>query len=170
MLVFKGWLPLVGHFSGGLLVYVSASSRNGKLGEYSQKCDKMLLTVIEHMCYFVTGCFKRWAMEPELIEQVEREVDLSSEEELQGNEPDLLPEYCRYRDEGCDLADSCLNCPFPQCIYEQPGGRQHWLKKGRDLEIIRLFNNEDKWVKELALMLGVSPRTVQRALKNSLSA
>ena len=29
---------------------------------------------------------------------------------------DLPPEYCHYRDEGCDLADSCLNCPLPRCI------------------------------------------------------
>jgi len=52
-------------------------------------------------------------------------------------EPDLPPEFCRYRDEGCELADSCLNCPFPQCIYEQPRGKQRWLKKARDLEICR---------------------------------
>ena len=78
---------------------------------------------------------------------------------------DLPPEYCHYRDEGCDLADSCLNCPFPQCVYELPGGRQHWLKKLRDREIARLFN-ECKGVKELALIFGVSQRTVQRALRS----
>ena len=29
-------------------------------------------------------------------------------------EIDLPPEFCRYRDEGCELAESCLDCPFPQ--------------------------------------------------------
>ena len=81
--------------------------------------------------------------------------------------PDLLPEYCHYRDEGCELSHSCLSCPFPQCIYEQPGGRQHWLKKLRDREIVRLFCAESKAIKELALMFGLSQRTIQRALKNS---
>lgn len=84
------------------------------------------------------------------------------------NEADLPPEYYQYKDEGCDLADSCLNCPFPQCVYEQPRGRQRWLKQLRDAEIARLFTGDRKEVKELALMFGVSPRTVQRALKNTL--
>jgi hypothetical protein len=81
------------------------------------------------------------------------------------NEYDLLPEYCHYRDEGCDLADSCLNCPFPECIYDQPGGKQRWLKRMRDREMTRLYTTEGKGAKELALMFGVSQRTVQRALK-----
>jgi len=53
-------------------------------------------------------------------------------------ELDLPPEYCQYRDEGCEFADSCLNCSLPKCIYDQPGGRQHWLKGLRDREIVRL--------------------------------
>ena len=88
--------------------------------------------------------------------------ELASEIEL-----DLPPEYCHYRDEGCELANSCLDCPFPQCIYDQPGGRQRWLKKKRDREIVRLFIAEGKRVKELALMFGISQRTVQRALKGN---
>ncbi len=80
-------------------------------------------------------------------------------------ELDLLPEYCRYRDNGCDLADSCLNCPFSKCIYEEPGGRRRWLKGLRDKEMARLFSAGGKGIKELALVFGVSQRTVQRAIK-----
>ena len=93
-----------------------------------------------------------------------------------GIELDLPPEYCHYRDEGCEFADkflghksNCLNCPFLKCIYDEPGGRQRWLKRQRNREIIRLFNTEGKGVKELALMFGLSQRTVQRALKSYLS-
>ena len=32
-----------------------------------------------------------------------------TEEADQQNEPDLPPEYCHYRDEGCEFLDSCLN-------------------------------------------------------------
>jgi hypothetical protein len=78
---------------------------------------------------------------------------------------DLPPEYCHYKDSGCDLADSCLNCPFQECIYDKPGGRQRWLKRQRDKEIARLFTTDGKGVKELALMFDISQRTVQRALK-----
>ena len=83
-------------------------------------------------------------------------------------EPDLPPEYCHYRDEGCEFADSCLNCPFPQCLYDEPRGRQRWLKELRNKEIARLFSRDGRGVKELALMFGLSQRTVQRALKSSL--
>ena len=78
---------------------------------------------------------------------------------------DLPPEYCHYRDEGCDLADSCLNCPVPRCIYDQSRGKQRWLKRLRDREIIRLAGTEGKGVQELATMFRLSQITVQRALK-----
>ncbi len=86
-------------------------------------------------------------------------------EQTDNIELDLPPEYHHYRDEGCDLADSCLNCPLQKCIYDEPGGRQCWLKRQRDKEIARLFTTDGKRIKELALMFGLSQRTVQRALK-----
>ncbi len=78
---------------------------------------------------------------------------------------DLRPEFCRYRDEGCELAESCLNCPFARCIYDEPGGNQGRMKRVRDKEIVRLRRDERKKLKELSEMFGVSERTVQRALK-----
>ena len=87
--------------------------------------------------------------------------------ESRADEFDLPPEYCRYRDEGCEFANSCLNCPFSQCVYEQPRGRQRWLKRLRAGEMIRLFTTGGKGVKELAIMFGVSQRTIQRALKRT---
>lgn len=108
-------------------------------------------------------------MEPELSEKSEGRVKLLDEEEVDGVGLDLPPEYCRYRDEGCELADSCLNCPFPSCIYDEPGGRQRWLKRFRAREMARLFTTKGKAVKELAVMFGVSQRTVQRALKLAFS-
>lgn len=80
---------------------------------------------------------------------------------------DLPPEYCHYKDEGCEFADSCLDCPFPECIYALPRGRQRWLKKTRDREVVKLFNARGKKVKELAMMFGVSTRTIQRILKRA---
>ena len=85
--------------------------------------------------------------------------------EHSGIELDLPPEYCHYQDNGCEFADSCLNCPLPKCIYDQPGGRQRWLKGLRDRDIVRLASSEGKGVKELATRFGVSQRTVQRVLK-----
>jgi DNA-binding CsgD family transcriptional regulator len=109
-------------------------------------------------------------MVPELSDVGDFEARISNRGDHAEDEPDLPPEYCQYKDEGCDLADSCLECPFPQCVYEQPRGRQRWLKQLRDREISRLFISQGKGVKELAVMFGVSPRTVQRALKHALEA
>ena len=84
------------------------------------------------------------------------------------NDPDLKPEYCHYKDEGCEYAQSCLECPYPQCLYDEPRGRQQWLKELRNKEINKLFSVGWK-VKELALVFGVSQRTIQRALKENFS-
>ncbi len=80
---------------------------------------------------------------------------------------DLPPEYCHYQDEGCEFANSCLDCPFATCIYDAPGGRQCHVKRLRDKEIVNLFTAKGKEVKELASIFSISQRTVQRALKKA---
>jgi len=92
---------------------------------------------------------------------------MESEPKDNENELDLPPEHCHYRDDGCEFASSCLKCLLPQCIYEQPRGRQRWQKRLRAGEIKRLFTVEGKEIKELAVMFGVSQRTIQRALKRA---
>ena len=69
--------------------------------------------------------------------------------EKQNDELDLPPEYCHYRDNGCEFADSCLNCPFTKCLYDEHGGRQHHIKRLRNEELLRLFTAEGKGIREL---------------------
>jgi len=107
-------------------------------------------------------------MDLELSEIGDDEPELEKEEATE-NEPDLPPEYCHYRDEGCEFADSCLSCSFQQCLYDEPRGKQRWLKELRSKEIAGLFSSGGWGVKELALMFGFSQRTIQRALKSTLS-
>ena len=102
----------------------------------------------------------------DLVTRETGDAETDEKEEPNENAPDLPPEYCHYRDEGCEYADSCLNCPFPKCLYDEPRGRQRWLKEMRNREISRLFSGG--WgVSELAVLFGVSQRTIQRALKNN---
>jgi hypothetical protein len=82
-----------------------------------------------------------------------------------GDNIDLRPEFCDYHDEGCELADSCLKCPFSKCIFDEPSGKRHLLQLRRDQEIVRLRIGEGKKIKELAEIFGVSKRTVERTLK-----
>ena len=32
---------------------------------------------------------------------------------------EALPEFANYRDTGCELAPSCLRCPFARCQYDK---------------------------------------------------
>jgi hypothetical protein len=89
------------------------------------------------------------------------ELETTADTEL-----DLPPEYCHYKDEGCELAESCLNCPFPRCIYDVPRGKQHLLKSLRNRQILHQFQKEGRGVKELAAAFSISQRTVQRVPKN----
>jgi DNA-binding transcriptional ArsR family regulator len=77
---------------------------------------------------------------------------------------DLLPDEFPYDDKGCELFPSCLNCPFPDCLKEQPWGKERFLKHRRAQRMLEL-KQEGKSVKEIGRIFEVSPRTVQRWLK-----
>lgn len=79
---------------------------------------------------------------------------------------DSLPELWHYRDEGCALYPSCLHCPFPSCLDDEPRGRQRWGLDQRRKEMVRL-QSEGKTTRQMAAIMGVSQRTVQRALKTN---
>jgi hypothetical protein len=80
------------------------------------------------------------------------------------NEEDLPPEFCSYHDEGCEYSSSCLECPFPDCIQDTPGGARRMLKKTRNNYIKALVSRG--WeAPDIASLFGVSLRTVQRACK-----
>ena len=78
---------------------------------------------------------------------------------------DALPENVRYRDEGCDLSPSCLNCRLPLCRYDLPGGTRRLRTLPRDEEIARLRRSERLPINVLARRFDVSRRTVFRILR-----
>ncbi len=78
---------------------------------------------------------------------------------------DALPEFTRYRDNGCDVHPSCLTCPLSRCRYEEPGGLRALLNKTRDQQIVGQRATGVP-VAELAARFGVSRRTVFRVLGN----
>jgi hypothetical protein len=77
---------------------------------------------------------------------------------------ELLPDEYPYRDNGCELFPSCLDCPFPECIKEEPWGKERFLKRRRAERMVEL-KGEGKSLGEIARIFEVSTRTVQRALK-----
>lgn len=76
---------------------------------------------------------------------------------------DSLPEYTRYRDDGCSISASCFDCPLPRCRYEEPGGLRAVINETRDREMTQL-RLAGMSVEELAGHFGVSRRTVFRVI------
>jgi len=115
----------------------------------------------KRLCEFV---FERVEMNEFAIDEYEAPLQEAKDAERQDEQPDLLPEFCRYRDDGCELAESCLNCPFPECIYDHPRGKISKLKAIRDDKIIKIYREGNHSLSEVAAEFNVSIRTVQRAL------
>lgn len=69
-----------------------------------------------------------------------------------------------YKDKGCQMAGSCLSCPFETCLEEVPRGRQHQMRQVRAREMRRLYQ-QGKGTGEIARLFSVSRRTVQRELR-----
>jgi hypothetical protein len=80
---------------------------------------------------------------------------------------DGLPEQMHYSDTGCEVSMSCLECPLPQCKFDDPAWYQAYKRQGRDMEVVWAYKEERLSVFQVARRFGVSPRTVHRAIRRS---
>ena len=80
---------------------------------------------------------------------------------------DGLPELMHYADTGCEVAVSCLQCPLPQCKYDDPAWYQAYKRHNRDTEVLAAYREDGLSVFQVAERFSVSPRTVHRALKRA---
>ena len=79
---------------------------------------------------------------------------------------DIIPDNSNWKDQGCELHDSCLHCPREKCVEDEPRARQTQRLQNRALHM-RLLKAEGKNIKDIARIFEVSLRTVQRALANA---
>lgn len=83
---------------------------------------------------------------------------------------DLRPEYIHYKDTGCEFAPSCLDCPFPRCVYQDhqedtlEAFRKRQSKASSREQIGKLYH-EGKSTLELASIFKMSQRQIQRIIK-----
>ena len=93
------------------------------------------------------------------------QLPLLSPDELEsaGSSGDRVPELTHYRDEGCRYWHACLSCPYPRCLFEEPGGARHALNAYRDGEIQRMYSAGVP-VLEIADHFGIARRSVYRVL------
>ena len=87
--------------------------------------------------------------------------------ELKNHE--LSSEDSNYFDSGCKYSPTCLNCPLPICIYDDPNFFKNFIKESRDKSIFQDYE-KGMSVKELSIKYEVSIRTIQRSIKLNGSA
>ena len=72
-----------------------------------------------------------------------------------------LPEYYDYRDTGCELHPACLSCPLPFCQYDRLPDVARADERRLEARELRAHGLR---YPEIAAMMGVTERTVFRAL------
>ena len=79
---------------------------------------------------------------------------------------DIIPDDVNWKDTGCEIFPSCLNCPLDRCMEEEPRGRQKLRMMARSNRMTEL-RDRGKSISEIARYFQVSQRTVQRALSRA---
>jgi hypothetical protein len=79
---------------------------------------------------------------------------------------DELPEHVVYRDSGCDLAPSCLRCPFERCKYDAAATRRR-TTEARDREIALLRRKYGAPLHMLCQTYNLSRRSIFRILREA---
>jgi len=78
---------------------------------------------------------------------------------------DAVPEFFHYEDTGCEVSLSCLNCPLPQCKYDDPAWFQRYRRFGKDLKVITAMQLENLTVDQAAERFSVTVRTIFRIMR-----
>ena len=76
---------------------------------------------------------------------------------------DALPEHSSYTDTGCELSPTCLRCPLPICVYEQPQAAFGYRLRERD-QLIFERRAQGAGIATLCIEFSISRRTVFRVL------
>lgn len=79
-------------------------------------------------------------------------------------------EFYHYVDTGCEVSDSCLDCPLPRCRYDDPVWYQRNRRLARDFRIVHTMQREALSIDDTAERFGITNRTVFRILQRCREA
>ena len=79
--------------------------------------------------------------------------------------PDVLIDFDVYRDVGCEISPACLECPLPQCKYDNPKRARREKRFERDQQVVYAFRQGGMTAPQVAARFDMSQRTVFRILK-----
>jgi len=83
---------------------------------------------------------------------------------------DSVPECYHYEDIGCEVSASCLNCPLPQCKYDDPAWFQRNRRLSKDLKVMSAIRMGNLTVDEAADHFSVTVRTIFRIMRRCREA
>ena len=83
---------------------------------------------------------------------------------------DTTPEFYPYEDTGCEVAAACLNCPLPQCRYDDPAWYFKNRRLAKDFQVFTVIEDEQLSVEEAADRFSVTVRTVFRIMQRCREA
>ena len=83
---------------------------------------------------------------------------------------DDATEFYHYEDNGCEVSESCLDCPLPQCKYDNPGWYKRNRKLARDFRVLHIMEQESLTIRETAERFSITPRTVSRVVQRCREA
>jgi hypothetical protein len=83
---------------------------------------------------------------------------------------DATPEFYHYEDTGCEVSNTCLNCPLPQCKHDDPVWFQRNRRLARDFNVLTAIRVESLTVEEAAARFSVTERTIFRILRRCRDA
>jgi len=78
---------------------------------------------------------------------------------------DSTPEFYHYEDTGCEVSNSCLNCPLPRCKHDDPVWFQRNRRLARDFNVLTAIRVESLTIEEAAERFSVTERTIFRILR-----
>ena len=83
---------------------------------------------------------------------------------------DSTPEYCLYEDTGCEISDSCLNCPLPRCKHDDPVWYEKTRRLAKDWKMVSAILQEQLTAEEAAERFSITIRTVFRRMERCREA
>ncbi len=83
---------------------------------------------------------------------------------------DAVPELYPYEDTGCEVTDSCLNCPLPRCKHDDPEWYQKNRRLAKDWKMYTTIETERLTAEEAADRFSVTVRTVFRIVSRCREA
>ena len=78
--------------------------------------------------------------------------------------------FDHYEDNGCEVAETCLECPLPRCKFDDMEWFGKYRRLARDLRITSIIDEEGLSIADAAQRFSITPRTVFRVLSRSREA